>query len=265
MNIAKGFTSIDSLASSLSDFDDIYCDDGQYASIIAGRGSSVVADVSSSESFEFLDVYDDGADWTVKLPEGDNKVYLSLESTNGKFKIQGNINCTGIFDCFFLAGSRNGCEEDCFTELIVDGSISGNISVASYFPDPPPGEDYTGDPPTVIVKTTDQEGCEHIIGFEGNADELIPVSCMDGAGAAAAVELDPFPCTIVAGEGGPMDVLECQGETFEERHICHCIVPGGATCPAVPTPAPSSSSNVAMLARVYSVGISLVAVPIFFL
>ena len=33
----------------------------------------------------------------------------------------------------------------------------------------------------------------------------------DNAGAPPLVELEQFPCTISAGDGGPMDVLECQG------------------------------------------------------
>ena len=236
VNIANGFTNIGALESDRSG-QDYYCGDGEYEAVIAGRGSAVVADLSSSSDVSVLDINDNGADWTVKLPEDkSNQVSLKVDSLNGKVKILGGINCTDKYACSLLGGSHQGCTEDCATELVVEGSVIGNISVTSIVPQPEYPDEYTGNA-TVIITTTEPDGCEH---FFIRDDDEVPFDCIYDA--AATVQLEALPCTVAAGEGGSMDVLECQGETYEGRYTCNCAVPGVCPSPS-PTPPPSSSSS----------------------
>lgn len=238
VNIAKGFTNISGLESERSNDETFYCSGGEYQTNIAGRGSAVVADLSSTlGGWGVISIQDNGADWTVKLPEDDkNDFNLDIFSYNAKVLIQGHLNCTGTYDCKVFGGSQNGCVENCATELVVDGNISGNIPVYSWTPQPPFGEEYTGNA-TVMITTTEPNGCDH---FSLDDSDETPFECTVDAGAV--VELEEFPCITVSGEGGALDVLQCQGESLDQEHICNCAVPG--VCPAPsPTPTPSSTSS----------------------
>lgn len=250
VNIANGFTNISSLGSDIGSYD-FYCGNDTYQTDIFGRGSSVSADLSSAFDFWSLSIRDDGADWTVKLTDDEtSRTELEIDAMNAKVMVQGHLNCTEPYACNLIGGSREGCAENCKTELVVDGSISGNISVFSITPQPDPfWEEYDGNA-TFIITASDAGGCDHFV-----LDDIggTPFGCTVDTEVVVVVE--EFPCTIETGVGGPTDILQCQGEPYEGRHTCNCAVPG--TCPA-PSPAPSSSSSFVEPHYVASVVVSLI-------
>ena len=236
VNIVNGFTNISTLGSDIGSYD-FYCGNGTYQSDIFGRGSSVAADLSSAIDFWSLSIRDDGANWAVTLTDDEtSRTELEIDAMNAKVAVQGHLQCTEPYACNLIGGSREGCAENCQTELVVDGSISGNISVFSITPQPPFWEEYEGNA-TFIITTSDAGGCDHFV-----LDDIgeTPFECTVDTGVV--VEVQEFPCTISAGEGGPTDTLQCHGESYEGRHMCNCAAPG--TClPPSPTPTPSSPSS----------------------
>ena len=220
-----------------------------------GRGSGVAADLSSTLIELKIQINDDGADWTLKLPEDkSNGVNLDVASLNTKVKILGSIDCTGKYYCFLRGGSEiEECTEDCATELVVEGSVVGNVFIASNVPTRNPDE-YTGNA-TVVITTTEPDGCEHFYIYD---DDGVPFDCNNDA--EATVQLEAFPCTVATGEGGPMDVLQCQGETWRGENTCNCVVSGGVCPSPSPTPSPTSSSSTCAIMFVVHVVTSAVGV-----
>jgi len=89
-------------------------------------------------------------------------------------------------------------------------------------------------------------------------DDGVPFDC--NYDAEATVQLEAFPCTVVTGEGGLMDVLQCQGEMSEGENTCNCVVSGGVCPSPSPTPSPTSSSSTCAIMFVVHVVTSAVGV-----
>jgi len=201
-----------------------------------------------------VDVNGDGVDFSLKLPEGYPLTQMKLTGANSRYSIKGNVNCTGANDCYLWGGSSNLCVGDhCYSQLVVDGDIAGNVSINPFL-----YSQQSGD--VLIANVSAQGGCDHFfvpypaelyVGANSTMAEQIPderfrsnFGCIDDDAANAAVELKLFPCTMQKQEMKTIDVVECPRQETSPPYECRCFVPSAATCP---TPAPTSPASFGVL------------------
>lgn len=258
VNIAPGFTNLIKLSVSVGESQDAgyyqgknyTC--GEYAIpgageelSLAGLGAEVRADLSTVEGYISLSADGlGGNDIAVKLPKDYPLTYMSLKGNNARYYIEGNVNCTTPYDyvfkqCYFTGGSADLCKgDDCFSQLVIDGEIDGNITVPSYL--------QSG--VVSVAKVSAPGGCYQFV-----PENPAIFDCTDGAAANATVEVEPLPCTMQEENMTLADVVECPtslngyGFSGSGFSICECYVPTSETCP------PSSAFG-ALLSKTVSFG-----------
>jgi hypothetical protein len=226
---------------------------------MTGLGAVVRADLSTvtvGTSGLTVDVDGDGADFSLQLPEGYPLTKMKLKGANSRYSIKGNVNCTGEYDCYLWGGSSNLCAGgQCFSQLVIDGDIAGNVSINPFL-----YSQQSGD--VLIANVSAQDGCDHFTPYpaelyigESNvtmAEQILDerfrsnFGCIDGATANAVVEVEPFPCTMHKEDMKTIDVVECPRQSDIPPYDCKCFVPSAAACP---TPAPSSPASFGALLR----------------
>jgi hypothetical protein len=210
---------------------------------LAGLGAEVRADLSTVEGGISLGAKGAGNDIAVKLPEDASQLtYMWLEGRNARYYIQGNVDCSNV-GCSFRGGSADLCKEDCFSQLVIDGEIDGNITVSS---------DNNRESDVVSVAKVDAPG---------SCDQFVPenpaiFNCTAGAAASATVEVVPLPCTMQEEDMTLSDVVECPDHHYPVTGFCRCYVPTSETCPeSEPEPEESSPASFgAMLSKTVSFG-----------
>ena len=260
VNIAPGFTNLTSLSVDISSAQNAGYYQGKNYTCgkypvpgageelsLAGLGAEVRADLSTVEGDISLRAGGwGGNDIAVKLPkDGYPLAYMSLKGNNARYYIEGNVNCTNPYDyvfqqCYFTGGSADLCKgDDCFSQLVIDGEINGNVTVPSYL--------QSG--VVSVAKVSAPGGCDQ---FEPENPAIF--DCTDGAAANTTVEVEPLPCTMQEENMTLADVVECPTHFNAYVHkgfsMCNCYVPTSETCPEQPSPA----SFGAMLSKTVSFG-----------
>lgn len=243
INIAPGFSNIVVLkvvnTNNPSTVGNYSCGtDGQLAT--TGLGTTLRADLSTvnvtAKSRISLKFDGDGIDASIKLPNGYPVNQMKLSGYNSKYSIKGNVNCTGqvggVFDCYLRGGSADLCTKDCYSQLVVDGSIDGNVAISPLSP-------------ALVANVSASDGCNHFLPDFDQVD-LSNFICTEGAAANVFVEVQPLPCMIQAREMMMMgtDVVNCPEQDSNSPHKCHCYVPTTATCPSsnsAPSSGPATS------------------------
>jgi hypothetical protein len=235
INIAPGFSNIVVLkvvnTNNPSTVGNYSCGtDGQLAT--TGLGTTLRADLSTvnvtAKSRISLKFDGDGIDASIKLPNVGYPVnQMKLSGYNSKYSIKGNVNCTGqvggVFDCYLRGGTADLCTKDCYSQLVVDGSIDGNVAISPISP-------------ALVANVS--ASCNHFVPDFDQVD-LSNFICTEGAAANAVVEVQPLPCMMQAREMTVTDVVNCPEQDSNSPYKCHCYVPTTATCPSFNS-APSS-------------------------
>jgi hypothetical protein len=262
INIASGFSNIVVLkvvnTNNPSTVGNYSCgSDGQLAA--TGLGTTLRADLSTvnvtTKSRISLKFDGDGVDASIKLPNVGYPVnQMKLSGYNSKYSIKGNVNCTGqvggVFDCYLRGGSAGLCTKDCYSQLVVDGSIDGNVAISPLTP-------------SLVANVSASDGCNHFVPDFDQVDLSNNFICTEGAAANAAVKVQPLPCMMQAREMRVTDVVNCPEQDSNSPYKCHCYVPTTATCPSAnsaptsgPGPATSPGSIGPFLSNTVALGLA---------
>lgn len=252
VNIAPGFTNFKVLKVVNAYETNAYSCGSNSRLDLTGLGTTLRADLSTvnvtNRGRISLTAYGDGIDASVKLPEGYSMFQMRLKGANSRYNIEGNVNCTIPKDCSLTGGSANLCTgANCFTQLIVDGNIDGNVPIQPYV--------TSEHSPDLVANVSASGGCVHFVPDRDSEDlSLSNFVCADGAAANAIVELDPLPCTMQQQEMTTTDVVECPSEDESDPYQCYCFVPAATACP---TPAPVSPASFGvLLSKLVSFGVT---------